>query len=66
MSKRDKHVHQTTAVLDSPALDNSTPTMANDEIAKLAFELWQRRGCPAGSPEEDWMQAERAIRQSRQ
>ena len=27
------------------------------DIAALAFELWQARGCPAGSPEEDWFQA---------
>jgi len=32
-----------------------------DEIAALAHELWQARGCPEGSPEEDWFQAERQL-----
>ena len=27
------------------------------DIATLAFELWQARGCPEGSSEEDWFQA---------
>ena len=30
------------------------------EIAVLAYQFWQERGCPEGSPEEDWY---RAIRQ---
>jgi hypothetical protein len=32
------------------------------EIATLAYELWQVRGCPHGSPEEDWLRAERELR----
>ena len=31
-------------------------------IANLAYALWQRRGCPQGSPEKDWFQAEEIIR----
>jgi hypothetical protein len=30
-----------------------------DAIGALAYELWIKRGCPIGSPEEDWFQAER-------
>ncbi len=30
----------------------------HDQIAKLAYQLWQRRGCPVGSPEEDWNRAQ--------
>lgn len=30
-------------------------------IASLAYALWQRRGCPQGSPEEDWIEAERQL-----
>jgi len=36
-------------------LDNSPQS---DQIAALAYELWQSRGCPEGSPEEDWFHAE--------
>jgi len=34
----------------------------HDEIAKLAYELWERRGHPFGSPEIDWYAAESALR----
>ena len=33
----------------------------HDEIAKLAYELWERRGHPLGSPEVDWNAAEIAL-----
>jgi hypothetical protein len=31
------------------------------EIAVLAYEFWQARGCPNGSPEEDWFRAEQEL-----
>ena len=32
------------------------------DIAALAYALWQARGCPHGSSEEDWYQAARELR----
>ena len=32
------------------------------EIAVLAHELWQARGCPQGSPDVDWLAAEQQLR----
>ena len=32
------------------------------EIAALAHQLWQARGCPVGSPEIDWFEAEQQLR----
>ncbi len=32
------------------------------EIAALAYELWQNRGRPEGSPEEDWHRAVEQLR----
>jgi hypothetical protein len=32
------------------------------EIAELAHSLWQARGCPQGSPEEDWFHAAHELR----
>jgi hypothetical protein len=29
-----------------------------EEVALRAFELWNERGCPVGSPELDWKEAE--------
>jgi len=32
-----------------------------DQIASLAYTLWQQRGCPEGSPEADWLRAEEEL-----
>jgi hypothetical protein len=32
-----------------------------EDIAKLAYAVWQQRGCPEGSPEFDWFEAERNL-----
>jgi hypothetical protein len=39
--------------------DESSPT--HEEIAALAYSLWETRGCPEGSPEDDWLNAERVL-----
>ncbi|MEO8594266.1 MAG: DUF2934 domain-containing protein [Candidatus Solibacter sp.] len=41
--------------LQSPPVDS--------RIAELAYSYWQSRGGPLGSPEEDWMRAERDIQE---
>ncbi len=33
-----------------------------ERIARRAYELYEQRGCHAGSELEDWLQAEREIR----
>jgi Protein of unknown function (DUF2934) len=30
-------------------------------VAKLAYQLWEKRGRPLGSPEVDWLAAEQAM-----
>lgn len=32
------------------------------DIASLAYQLWQSRGCPEGSPDVDWLEAEKQLR----
>jgi hypothetical protein len=34
----------------------------HSDIAALAYELWHARGCPDGSPEEDWFHAAETLR----
>ena len=34
---------------------------SRDQIAERAFLLWQTRGCPEGSAEQDWLQAEAEL-----
>ena len=31
--------------------------VGEQDIAALAYELWKARGCPVGSPEQDWFSA---------
>jgi hypothetical protein len=31
------------------------------EVREQAYSCWQERGCPAGSPDEDWLRAERGL-----
>jgi hypothetical protein len=33
----------------------------HEQVAKLAYVLWQERGCPDGSPEDDWYRAEEQL-----
>lgn len=30
-------------------------------IRELAYQLWKARGCPTGSAEQDWLDAEREL-----
>jgi Protein of unknown function (DUF2934) len=32
------------------------------DIAALAYRLWEERGCPHGSPDDDWYEAERRFK----
>ena len=38
-----------------------TEAYRHDEVANLAYELWERRGRPLGSPETDWRAAESVL-----
>jgi hypothetical protein len=49
------------APVDSAPLD-SFESLNHEDIARLAFALWEDRGCPQGSPNDDWFQAERELR----
>jgi hypothetical protein len=39
-------------------------TVKREQIAKLAYVLWEQRGSPYGSPEVDWLEAERELEES--
>jgi len=47
----------------APAAETQwTSHATQDEVAGLAYMYWQQRGCPDGSPEEDWFRAEADLR----
>jgi hypothetical protein len=41
---------------------HATASFGHDEIAALAHELWQARGHPEGSADEDWFHAVKQLR----
>jgi hypothetical protein len=47
--------------VDRSGFDGESLPM-REHIAARAFELWLDRGCPTGSPEVDWEQAEDELR----
>ena len=44
-----------------PELD-PTLELETIEVAIMAYQLWEERGCPYGSPMNDWHEAERRIK----
>jgi hypothetical protein len=46
--------------------ESSNPVVTDaptfDRIAQLAYSYWEARGYQGGSPDEDWLRAERELR----
>lgn len=57
--EHSQHAHQQTGALTT---GHGIAAFGHDEIAALAHELWEARGCPDGSPEEDWFHAAEQLR----
>jgi Protein of unknown function (DUF2934) len=49
------HVHETT-------VGHGIAAFGHNDIAALAYQLWEARGCPEGSPDEDWSEAVKQLR----
>lgn len=52
-----------TVANDDPTAECPASVEHHEDIARLAYSYWQARGCPIGSPEEDWFRAETELRQ---
>jgi len=46
------------AVMDPLSETTGAENLDYLEISALAYQLWEDRGCPLGSPEADWFRAE--------
>ena len=57
--KRASATHSRKSPAPAAAVE-SAPVDPN-EIARLAYALWEARGGVGGSPEEDWLQAEQEL-----
>jgi hypothetical protein len=73
---RKKHMSTAPAIAHDPAQRQVQPqnrrasqaessdtktAMREEDISKLAYALWQQRGCPADSAERDWIEAEQQL-----
>jgi hypothetical protein len=55
-SKSEDRVQRTKPLTDFYAEDR------HELVQKLAYQHWEKRGSPLGSPEMDWFAAEKALR----
>jgi hypothetical protein len=56
--EHSQKAHQYTGQMHEPGTD----AFGHNDIAALAHALWEARGCPTGSPEEDWFHAVQQLR----
>ncbi|MBI1898591.1 MAG: DUF2934 domain-containing protein [Acidobacteria bacterium] len=54
----NSHKHSTFKKNGPPA---EMPAVTHEQIAMLAYSHWEARGYPGGSPEVDWLRAEREL-----
>jgi len=45
----------------APLAGKVRPTLTNEDIARHAYALWESRGRPVGSPDEDWHRAKEQL-----
>ena len=57
--EHSQKAHQHT---QAAAHQHGIATFPHAEIAALAYDRWKARGCPHGSPQEDWFHAEEELR----
>ena len=43
------------------SVESAEPQPLQEQIASLAYALWQQRGSPVSSSEEDWFRAEQEV-----
>jgi Protein of unknown function (DUF2934) len=66
MDAHTKKVIRVSRPIATPSKSSAEPAErlehgSSPEIAALAYQYWQARGCPNGSLEEDWLRAEREL-----
>ncbi len=60
---RQSHEHSQLVHQQSvPLVKQTRPQFGDEDVAELAYALWQERGCPDGSSEEDWFRALEKLR----
>jgi hypothetical protein len=49
------------AVAPWESVDSREARLMQEAISALAYSLWRSRGCPEGTPDEDWFNAEEIL-----
>ena len=47
----------------SPQRTETSGPVSDEDVARIAYELFQRRGGVHGHDQEDWLEAERIVRE---
>ncbi len=63
--KRDKPTRNAPVHESTAAIALSSGPVEDEEIRSVAHQYWVDRGCPIGTPEEDWLRAEADVRSRR-
>ena len=51
------------AVMSMESVEPSPSVTDYEAVERLAYSYWVGRGCPEGSPDEDWFRAETTLRE---
>ena len=62
IERQKRVINDTTTPVPAGSIEN----MNDNQIAARAYDLWQERGCPVGSPETDWFRAAEDLRDQTQ
>jgi hypothetical protein len=52
----------TRTVTPQAAQPSAAPKITHDRIAMRAYEKWMQRGCPHGTDQQDWLDAEAELK----
>ena len=61
-SEYDMAKQRTTAKRSGGVTTTALEQTSEPEIAALAYQLWQARDRPDGTPEDDWFRAEETLK----
>jgi uncharacterized protein involved in copper resistance len=61
--KRAESPATKTSSMASEVVATEQIVVDRESVARLAYSYWEARGFVGGSPEEDWLRAEREIRE---
>ncbi len=65
--EHSQQAHQQTEQAHRDAvMEHGIGNFGHEDLAALAYALWQARGCPEGSPEDDWFHAAQELRVRRE